>query len=80
MINQIINELSERLQQVKSEAVDSSQVKALVAASLRKLDVVPREEFDVQAAVLQRTREKLDALEKQLAEMEAQFLNSQAGK
>ena len=37
---------------------------------LDKLDLVTREEFDVQEAVLARTREKLDALEKQLQAME----------
>ena len=37
---------------------------------LNKLDLVTREEFDVQEAVLARTREKLDALEKQLQAME----------
>ena len=38
-------------------------------AGLRKLDLVTREEFDVQRAVLARTREKLEALERQLAEL-----------
>jgi BMFP domain-containing protein YqiC len=35
-----------------------------------RMDLVTREEFDVQSAVLQRTREKLEALEKKLAELE----------
>ena len=39
-------------------------------SALQKLDVVTREEFDVQAAMLSRTREKLDALEKQVAALE----------
>ena len=34
-----------------------------------KLDLVTREEFDVQRAVLARTRDKLEALERQLAEL-----------
>jgi BMFP domain-containing protein YqiC len=34
------------------------------------MNLVSREEFDVQAALLARTREKLDRLEKQLAELE----------
>lgn len=41
-------------------------------AGLSKLDLVTREEFDVQRAVLLKTREKLDALEKVVAEMEKQ--------
>lgn len=39
---------------------------------LSKLDLVTREEFDVQEAVLARTREKLEALEKKVTAMEGQ--------
>ncbi|MGS2718625.1 accessory factor UbiK family protein [Eionea flava] len=46
------------------------QLKAQMEAVLRKMNVVSRDEFDVQAAVLQRTREKADALEKQLSVLE----------
>ena len=46
-------------------------VKALLAGGLAKLDVVPRAEFDVQAKVLARTREKLDELERKVAELES---------
>jgi BMFP domain-containing protein YqiC len=38
--------------------------------ALSKLNLVTREEFDVQQAVLMRTRAKVDALEKQVAELE----------
>jgi BMFP domain-containing protein YqiC len=38
--------------------------------SLAKLDLVTREEFEVQEAVLARTREKLEALEARLRELE----------
>ncbi|MFR0657041.1 accessory factor UbiK family protein, partial [Pantoea sp. SIMBA_079] len=40
--------------------------KAVLQSGLAKLDLVTREEFDVQRAVLLRTREKLDALEAQV--------------
>jgi BMFP domain-containing protein YqiC len=46
-------------------------VKALLQGGLAKLDVVPRAEFDVQAKVLARTREKLETLEAKVAELEA---------
>ena len=39
-------------------------------AALARMDLVTREEFDVQAAVLARTREKLDALARRVEEME----------
>ncbi|NIJ69309.1 ubiquinone biosynthesis accessory factor UbiK [Xanthomonas sp. 60] len=47
-----------------------STFKSALQAGLGKLDLVTREEFDVQRAVLLKTREKVDALEKTLAELE----------
>ena len=44
-------------------------VKAMLGSALSKLDLVTREEFEVQRAVLARTREKLEALERQLSEL-----------
>ena len=44
--------------------------RAVLRTSLNKLDLVTREEFDVQEAVLARTRAKLEALEARVAEME----------
>ncbi len=43
--------------------------KSVLQAGLGKLDLVTREEFDVQRAVLLHTREKLDALEQRLADL-----------
>ena len=48
-------------------------VKATLQAGLAKLDLVTREEFEVQRAVLLRTREKLDALERTLQVLEARL-------
>ena len=45
-------------------------MKASLSAWLSKLDLVTREEFDVQAQVLARTREKLAELEARLAKLE----------
>jgi len=45
--------------------------KALLEAMFKRLDLVTREEFDVQVAVLARTREKLAALEKRVAGLES---------
>jgi len=39
-------------------------------SSIRKMNLVTREEFEIQTAVLQRTREKLDALEKVVKQLE----------
>ncbi len=51
-------------------------VRAAVEASLSHLNLVTREEFDVQAKVLARTRAKLEALEKQIEELEKQSASS----
>ncbi|WP_434031735.1 ubiquinone biosynthesis accessory factor UbiK [[Pseudomonas] boreopolis] len=48
-----------------------STFKGALQAGLAKLDLVTREEFEVQRAVLLRTREKLEALEKTVAALEA---------
>ena len=47
-----------------------SNIRALLQSSLSKMNLVTREEFDVQEALLQRTREKLEKLEKLLQELE----------
>ena len=46
-------------------------LKALLQSALAKLDVVSRDEFETQQAVLMRTRERLEALEKRVSELEA---------
>jgi hypothetical protein len=49
----------------------------VLRAGLRRLDLVTREEFDVQRGVLLRTREKIEALEAQVAAIEAMSVHSQ---
>ncbi len=50
-------------------------LRATLEANLAKLDLVTRHEFDVQSAVLSRTREKLESLESDIAKLE-QALNN----
>ncbi|GAB5382406.1 MAG: accessory factor UbiK family protein [Aliiglaciecola sp.] len=47
-----------------------NKIKQVLQSQLSKLDFVSREEFDVQSQVLIRTREKLEALEARLTELE----------
>jgi BMFP domain-containing protein YqiC len=47
-------------------------IKAMMASTFSRMDLVTREEFDVQQEVLVRTREKLTLLEARLAKLEAQ--------
>jgi len=63
--------------QVLQEDLNRS-FRAGLEAGLSRLDLVTREEFDVQAAVLARSRAKVDALEQRVAELE-QLLAARAG-
>jgi len=72
-----IDDLARRLNDLvppglKDARADLEQnFKATLQAGLAKLDLVTREEFDVQRAVLLRTREKVEELERVVAAMEA---------
>jgi len=72
----LIDDLARRLAGSVPESVvalrrDLEQnFKGVLQSQLTRLDLVSREEFDVQAAVLRRTREKLAALEQRLAALE----------
>jgi BMFP domain-containing protein YqiC len=75
MLNpKLLDEMSARVSALlaASPAGDAEKnLRALLASVFAKLDLVTREEFDVQREVLSRTREKLTALETRVAEMEA---------
>lgn len=53
-----------------SEHLPNEQARAALRSALGKLDLVTRDEFDAQAAVLAHTRERLEKLETKLAELE----------
>lgn len=55
------------------------KIKQVLQAQLSKLDLVTREEFDIQTQVLIKTREKLEAMEVRLAKLEAQHAADKAG-
>ncbi len=61
-VNQLVNSSG-----IKGE-VDKG-VRGLVQSALSRLDVVSREEFDAQAEVLRRTRDRVEALEAELEEL-----------
>ncbi|MEJ2592056.1 MAG: accessory factor UbiK family protein [Candidatus Thiodiazotropha sp.] len=74
----LIDELSEHLTANLTgfrtlQADLAKNFRASLEAGLAKLDLVTREEFDVQSAVLARTREKLGRLEQQVKALEAQI-------
>lgn len=72
--SKIIDEIASKISRMMAEtpAADlEKNLNALLRGVLTKLELVTREEFDVQTQVLQRTREQLEQLEKKLAELEA---------
>lgn len=76
MLNaKIFEDLSAKLSEAASSgpARDiEKNMRALLTQGFAKLDLVTREEFEVQTQVLARTREKLAALEARVTELEAQ--------
>jgi len=71
--NRIFEDNSARVSEViaKSPAKDiEKNIRGLLSGAFSRLDLVTREEFDVQIKVLARTREKLIALEERIAELE----------
>ena len=68
-LNDLADKLGEILKHSPAKDIEHN-LKAGVTAMLGKLDMVSREEFDVQTEVLARTREKLAAPEARLAKLE----------
>lgn len=68
LASRLADELPANLRAMRSEL--EQNFRAVLAQGLAKLDLVTREEFEVQQAVLARTREKLEALEKKLQDLE----------
>jgi ubiquinone biosynthesis accessory factor UbiK len=69
----VFDEMQSKISQLlkNSPAADIERnIKELVAQALRKMDLVTREDFELQRELLARTREKLEALEQKVAELE----------
>lgn len=70
------NDLQAKINQAleNSPAKDiEKNMKAMMSQGFSKLDLVTREEFDIQMQVLAKTRAKLEVLEARVAELEAQL-------
>lgn len=73
--SQKINEISNKIREIvkNSPVADvDKNLHALLKGMLTKMELVTREEFEVQSEVLRNTRQKLESLERKLAELEAQ--------
>ncbi|NHZ60851.1 accessory factor UbiK family protein [Massilia genomosp. 1] len=75
-MNSFFNDLQGKINQAieSSPAKDiEKNVKSMMTQGFSKLDLVTREEFDIQAQVLAKTRAKLEALELRVAALEEQL-------
>ena len=72
LAQRLANAVPSSLQQAREDV--EKNFKAVIQGSFDKMNLVSREEFDAQRAVLMRTREKLEALEKQMDQLEQSVL------
>jgi BMFP domain-containing protein YqiC len=71
--NEKLREISNKIRQIVKDSPlpdIEKNIDALLKGMFTKMELVTREEFDVQTEVLKRTRQKLEELEKKLSEME----------
>ena len=79
------DDLARRIQASLPPGIDevredvTRNIRAVISAGIARMDLVEREEFDVQSAVLARTREKLEALEARVRQLEKQPEESERG-
>jgi len=71
-LSELQTKISEVLQQSPAKDIEKN-MKAMLNQGFSKLDLLTREEFDIQAEVLQRTRARLEALEARVAELESRL-------
>lgn len=71
-IDELAQRLGEKLPPGARQARDDleRQFRAVLRVAFERMDLVSREEFDAQTRVLERTRQKLEALERQVAELD----------
>ncbi len=72
VIDEINAKVSEIMQNNPAKDIEKN-VRILLSGAFSRLDLITRDEFDVQQEVLQRTREKLMILEARVAELEAKL-------
>ncbi len=72
--NEKLSEISNKIREIVKDSPlpdMEKNIDALLKGMFTKMELVTREEFDVQTEVLKRTRQKLEELEKKLSEVEA---------
>nr|WP_155708652.1 accessory factor UbiK family protein [Pseudoduganella dura] len=75
--NDLQNKINHAIENSPAKDIERN-VKAMMTQGFSKLDLVTREEFDIQAQVLAKTRARLELLETRLAELEAKIAAEKA--
>jgi BMFP domain-containing protein YqiC len=81
--NDKLNDLSNKIRDIlkNSPLMDlEKNINALLKGAFTKMELISREEFDVQAEVLRNARQKLEMLEAKIAELEAQLSTNNKNK
>ena len=73
LIQSVVEDLPKKMGPLGDELQD--YLRQNLSSTLKKMDIVTRHEFDIQAAVLQKTRSKVDELEKIIKQLESHLLN-----
>lgn len=68
-LDNLLDRAGQLFGQSESSGELQRSIKMIVESMIAKMNLVTRDEFDAQAAVLQRTRERLEELEKQIEEL-----------
>ena len=83
--SRIFDDIARRLSNAMPASAEAVQddleknLRAAAQATFARLDLVTREEFDVQCKLLARSRAKIELLEKQVSDLEAMLLNKEKG-
>lgn len=75
LIQSVVDSLPGKVGAVSDEVQE--YLRQTLSTTLKKMDLVTRHEFDVQTAVLQKTRSKVDEMERTIKELEAHLLNKE---
>ncbi|MGH8711037.1 MAG: accessory factor UbiK family protein [Burkholderiales bacterium] len=76
MLDEMSKKISEVLAQSPAKDIEKN-ARAMLASLFARLDLITREEFDVQQEVLKRTREKLAEMEKRVADLEQKLAKTE---
>jgi len=73
LIQSVVEDLPNKIGPLGDEVQD--YLRQNLSSALKKMDIVTRHEFDIQAAVLQKTRSKVDDMERTIKQLESHLLN-----